>query len=426
MHSYVFTIVLTTLLLASAAFSSPPDFDISVGKDGSCTHTTVQAAFNAVPSNSTKRTVIYIKNGTYKENLTLEAAKKNVTVIGQNRDSVKLTFDNFASKTNPSTGQTYGTSGSSSTYIRAAGFCAINLTFENSYGTGSQALAIYISGDKAVFYNCRFLGRQDTWYGDRCRQLIRKCYIEGTTDFLFGPSTTWFDSCTIYSYGGTAITAASTEQYVTYGYVFRHCTISGASGVATHLGRPWRPYAATSFIECSISSCIKGAGWDNWGDVANESTARYSEYNNTGSGAASTSRVKWARQLTSAQAAQFTLTNVLGTTYTNPPGKDDWNPLATLALYLDPATTTLQQPCSRQPAIPHITFNQNNIAISNTGTPTCAMYFQLLSIDGRLLASGTLDLRQKTTLPYNKLSGGIYHLKTVTNSGSFSQRIFIH
>ena len=216
--------LLSGLLLISLTVKlySQITYDMTVAKDGSGDYTTVQAAFNAVPKNSSQRTVIYIKNGTYKEKLVLESDRKNVTIIGQSRDNVKLTYDDYSGKV--VNGETLGTSTSRSTYIKAEGFCALNITFENSSGPVGQALAIYIGGDKAVFYNCRFLGRQDTWYAGNSRQFVRKCYIEGTTDFMFGPSTTWFDSCEIYSYGGTAITAASTEQHITYGYVFRTAT----------------------------------------------------------------------------------------------------------------------------------------------------------------------------------------------------------
>jgi pectinesterase len=300
---------------------------ITVAKDGSGNYTTVQAAFNAVPNNSSTRTIINIKNGTYKEVLTLASTKKNVSIIGQSATGVKLTYDNYASKINPATGTAYGTSGSSSTFIRAEGFYAKNIVFENSSGPVGQALAIYISGDKAVFYNCRFLGRQDTWYAGNVRVYSKNCYIEGTTDFIFGAATAFFDGCNIYSYGGTAITAASTENYVTYGFVFNNCTVTGASGVSTLFGRTWRPYAATAFVNSSISSIIKAAGWSDWGNAANQATARYREYDNTGAGASRSGRVSWSRLLTSAEAANYTnFRTVLKTTYASSPVTDNWDP----------------------------------------------------------------------------------------------------
>jgi len=308
-------------------------YNIVVAKDGSGNYSTVQQAFNAVPSNSSSRTVIYIKNGTYKEVLTLESTKKNVTIIGESVNGVKLTYDNYASKINPSTGAAYGTSGSSSTFIRAEGFYAVNITFENSSGPVGQALAIYIAGDKAVFNNCRFLGRQDTYYGGNCRQYLKNCYLEGTTDFIFGSSTAVFESCKLYSYGGSAITAASTESYVQYGLVFLKCNITGATGAKTDLGRPWRPYAAVSFQNTAMTSVINATGWNNWGNSANEATARFSEYQNNGAGATTiASRPAWIKRLNSTEAASYTITNILKTTYTNPVTTDNWNPLNVISV----------------------------------------------------------------------------------------------
>lgn len=398
------------ILIAAVSLPAAVTYDMTVAKDGSGTHKTVQSAFTAAPKNSTSRTVIYIKNGTYKENLTLESSQKNVTIIGQNRDNVKLTFNNYSSKTNPATGQTYGTSGSASTFIKAEGFCAVNITFENSYGTGSQALAINISGDKTIFYNCRFLGRQDTWYADRCRQFIRNCYIEGSTDFMFGPSTTWFDSCQIYTYGGSALTAASTEQYVSFGYVFRDCSIGGASGVSTTLGRPWRPYSSVSYLNCSMTSCIKAAGWDNWGKTENEATARYSEYKNTGSGASISGRVKWAKQLSDAQAANYTYKNVLKTTYANPPKTDNWDPLTTLELYL-PKTTRIQQryQVSSQPPDVSVlvTTGFRNLSISGmkTGTPVTVSVY---TINGKIVHRQETIGKSSMILPMQGSAKGVY------------------
>jgi pectate lyase len=301
-------------------------YDIIVAKDGTGNYTTVQSAINSVTANKTTRTVIYIKNGTYKEVITVESNKTNITLIGQSVDGVKLTYNNAASAINPVTGKAYGT-GSASFLLQGSGFYAQNITFENSYGTGSQALAINISGDKAVFNNCKFLGRQDTWYASNCRVYLKNCYIEGTTDFIFGSATAFFDGCTIYSYGGSAITAANTASYVTYGLVFKNCTITGASGVSTLLGRTWRAYAATAFINCSISSIIAPSGWSDWGNAANQSTARYCEYGNTGPGASTDNRVSWCKILTSSEAEAFTYLNVLKTTYSSSPITDNWDPM---------------------------------------------------------------------------------------------------
>lgn len=306
----------------------PTAYDFVVAADGTGDFTTVQEAFDAVPNFSRERVVIYIKKGTYKEVLTLPKNKTNVTIIGESASEVILTYDNYASKVNPETGEEYGTSGSSSSFIYGEGFYAKNITFENSAGPVGQALAIYIGGDKAVFVDCRFLGYQDTMYGGRVRQYFKNCYIEGSTDFIFGPSTAFFDQCHLHTKGGSAITAASTEPYVDYGYVFKDCSITGTGRHITTLGRPWRPHAAVAFIDCEMSDAIKPEGWNNWGNPDNEATARYVEHKNTGEGAASNKRVTWAKELTAEEAADYTIENVLKNVYADTQTKivDNWDP----------------------------------------------------------------------------------------------------
>ena len=324
-------ILLSLLFISSCGAEEPTTeqqspYDLVVAQDGTGDFTSVQEAFDAVKFLQDERTVIYIKKGSYKEVLTLPKEKNNVTIIGENASDVLLTYDNYASKINPENGEEYGTSGSASTYIYGDTFYAHNVTFENSSGPVGQALAIYIAGDKAVFTNCRFIGWQDTMYGGRSRQYFKDCYIEGSTDFIFGPSTAFFENCQLHTKGGSAITAASTEEYVTYGYVFNHCTISGTGPNITTLGRPWRPYAAVAFIKTEMSDAVKAEGWDNWGNADNEVTARYAEYSNDGDGAITTGRVDWVRFLTPAEALEYTPANVFKTTYSNPPVTDNWDP----------------------------------------------------------------------------------------------------
>lgn len=308
-------------------------YDYVVAQDGSGDYKTVQEAFDAVPKLKTQRTIIFIKNGTYKQVLTLEKDKNNVTLIGESQEKVILTYDNYSSKINPLTNQGYGTSGSSSCFIKGTAFYAKNITFENSSGPVGQALAIHIEGDKAVFSNCKFLGFQDTVYGGDSRQYFKDCYIEGSTDFIFGSSTAFFDNCHLHTKGGSAITAASTKEYINFGYVFNKCKITGTGKGITTLGRPWRPYAAVAFINSEMDHSIKPVGWDNWGKIENESTARYSEYNSTGIGAYPSERVNWIKQLTAAEAKLYTVVNVFKTTYANPSIIDNWDPNQIINLY---------------------------------------------------------------------------------------------
>ena len=188
-----------------------------------------------------------------------------------------------------------------------------NLTIENNAVPLGQAVALHTEGDRLMFIHCRFLGNQDTIYTGRegARLLFTSCYIEGTTDFIFGPATVLFERCTIHSKRNSYITAASTPENVAFGYVFKNCKLTAAPGVTkVYLGRPWRPYASTTFLNCEFGSHIRPEGWDNWRNEANEKTARYAEFGNTGEGAVTAGRVKWAKQLTPKEALRYTIENI--------------------------------------------------------------------------------------------------------------------
>lgn len=276
-----------------------PTYDFVVAADGSGDFSTVQAAIDAVPPMRRARTVIFIKNGTYKEKLVLPPTATNVTFVGEDVQRTTLTFDDFASRKNRF-GEEIGTSGSASFFVLADGFHAENITFENSAGPVGQAVAVRVSSDEVRFSNCRFLGFQDTLYlhGDKSRQYYKNCYIEGTVDFIFGSSAALFDSCHIYCKSPGYITAASTPEGAAMGFVFRHCTIEGsAPPESVYLGRPWRPYAQVVFLGCTLPELIRPEGWHNWGKATNESTAFYAEYNNVGAGANLAKRVAWSRVL---------------------------------------------------------------------------------------------------------------------------------
>ena len=142
------------------------------------------------------------------------------------------------------------------------------------------------------------------------RLLFKDCYIEGTTDFIFGPSTAWFEHCSIYGKINSYITAASTPKDADFGYVFNNCTVTVADGVdKLYLGRPWRDYGYTLFMNCELPKGIRPEGWHHW-QKERELTARYMEYNNRGEGADTKQRVSWSRQLTKKEAQQITTEKV--------------------------------------------------------------------------------------------------------------------
>jgi pectinesterase len=231
----------------------------------------------------------------------------DVHFIGESADRTVITFNDYSGrgKTNTFTSYTAKISGNR--------FVAENITFANSAGPVGQALALYVDADKAVFKNCRFLGNQDTIFatGENARQLFAGCYIEGTTDFIFGPSTAVFQNCTIHCKSNSYITAANTAQGKKFGFVFLDCKITADSVVTKlHLGRPWRAWAKTVFIRCELPKQIVPAGWNNWSNPENEKTAYYAEYKNSGQGAGTEKRVSWSRQLTDQEAKEYTLENI--------------------------------------------------------------------------------------------------------------------
>lgn len=297
------------------------DYHYTVSKNGDGDFIYVQDAINAIPDFRKNETRIFIKNGVYKEKLVLPASKTNVTFIGEDAEKTVLTYDDYAQKLNRF-GEEIGTTGSTSFFIFGDNFKAVNLSFENSAGPVGQAVAVRVDGDKAIFLNCRFLGNQDTLYlhGRDSRQYYKNCYIEGTTDFIFGWSTAVFEDCEIYCKdGGHYITAASTEKDSEYGFVFINCKITGdAPEKSFYLGRPWRDYAKTVFINTQMPAIIRPEGWHNWSKPHAEKTVFYAEFGSKGPGA-SKNRVAWAKTLSEEEAEEFTVPGVLA-------GEDKWEP----------------------------------------------------------------------------------------------------
>lgn len=293
---------------------------LTVARDGSGQYTTVQSAFDAIAPGSTYPIVVFVKKGVYKEKLVLDSTKSNITLKGEDRFNTILTYDDHTGKLSPS-GDTISTRTSQSFLMRADNFTAENITFENTAGMNAgQAVAVQVYGDKATFRNCRFLGHQDVLYtiNPNSRQYYEDCYIEGTTDFIFGASTAWFEKCQIHSKRNSHITAASTPQDHAYGYIFNECILTTDTTLNNvTLGRPWRPYSSVTYINCYMDRHIIPGGWNNWRNEANEKTARYAEYNSFGPGANRAARVPWSRQLTTEERIRITIKNVFG----------DWKPI---------------------------------------------------------------------------------------------------
>lgn len=298
-----------------------PDTVVIVAQDGSGDYTTLQAAFRAVPVNYTGKWTIFVKKGIYYEKDTLAAGKVNVTLIGEDRDSTIITYDDYGDRYgsgNP------GTSGSFTITIDASDFTAKNITFRNTYyplpgASGTQAVALRTQGDRHQYINCRITGYQDTYYtwggSGTGRMYHKNCIIEGTVDFIFGRNICVFDSCTIIvKRNGGTVTAAATDATSKYGYVFRNCTIThidtlgydGAPVTSYYLGRPWQNSPRTVFIHSYESSALHSAGWLSW----NVAPGLYAEYNCFGPGANTDARASFSRQLTNEEASMYSLETI--------------------------------------------------------------------------------------------------------------------
>lgn len=311
----VIVMLLSVVALPMQAQHAP---DFTVATDGSGNFKTVQEAINAVPDFRKNRTTIFIKPGVYKEKLVLPKSKSNVTLTGADALTTIITYDDYATRKNKF-GEEMGTTGSTSFYVFGDDFTAENITFQNSAGPVGQAVAVRIDADRVVFTRCRFLGWQDTLYpfGEKSRIYFNTCYIEGSVDFIFGWATAVFEACTIHCKQNGYITAASTPEGARFGFVFLNCTITGdAEPNSFYLGRPWRPFAKTVFIHCTLGKHIKPEGWHNWSKPDAEKTSYYAEYASTGPGANPTTRAAWTHQLTDDEAKQYTLENIFG----------DWKP----------------------------------------------------------------------------------------------------
>ena len=309
--------LLLLLSVVSAAWAQERQDTIVVSRDGTGNFRTLQEAIESARAFMDYTVTIYVKNGVYKEKVIVPSWVENIDIIGEDRDKTIITYDDHANINKMGTFRTY------TVKVEGSDITFKNLTIENNAAQLGQAVALHTEGDRLKFINCRILGNQDTIYtGAKFTRLYFKdCYIDGTTDFIFGPSTALFEDCIIHSKRNSYVTAASTPKEAKYGYVFKHCKLTAEPGVdKVYLGRPWRPYAYTLFIECELGKHIVLAGWHNWGKQSNEETARYMEYKNTGEGANASERGAWSKQLTKKEAEAVTVDAIFRT-------QSDWNPI---------------------------------------------------------------------------------------------------
>ena len=316
---------LAIALFASAALASAADVVVSV--DGKGDFKTIAEALAA------GRTQIRINPGTYREHLIIDKPSVQLRGLGKRPEDVVITYDLSA-------GTSGGTRNSASVAVTGDDFLAENITFENSFTRthpqmpqGSQAVAVKVSGDRAIFRRVRFLGHQDTLYAgsneceaDRAhcrpvRQYFEDCYIEGNVDFICGDALAFFERCEIHAVPHSVVMLTAQSKHSAEhqsGYVFDHCRITADPGAPlVYLGRPWRAWASVVFMNTEMPAEVNEQGWREWEHDGKPSlpTAFYAEYNSTGPGA----RPKTRRQLTKEEAARYALPTFLA-------GTDHWDP----------------------------------------------------------------------------------------------------
>jgi len=310
--------VLGRIVALSQPASYPSSF--TVAADGSGNFRTIQEAVNAVRDLSQQQVTIHIKKGVYNEKVVIPSWKTMIKLEGENRDSTIITWEDYSGKANPGGKDAFGkekftTYTSYTLLVTGNDFSAENLTIVNASGRVGQAVALHVEGDRCVVSNCKLLGNQDTLYAgtEGSRQFYKDCFIEGTTDFIFGEATVVFSRCVLRSLINSYLTAAATTPRQAYGFVFLDCRLEADTAARrVFLGRPWRPYAKTVYLRTDMGKQIAEAGWDNWRNPENEKTAYYAEYESRGDGGVVDKRVAWSHQLSAKEAKQYTVENVLG------------------------------------------------------------------------------------------------------------------
>ena len=309
-------------VLAANKYDNPDTLVVS--RDGTGEFRTIDEAIEVCRAFMDYTKVIYVKKGVYKEKLIIPSWLTNITICGEDRDNTIITWDDHANIKMPVggldseaavKGKPMGTFRTYTLKVQGSYITLKDITIENNAAKLGQAVTLHTEGDHILVQNCRLLGNQDTVYTGvgGTRVAFYDCYIEGTTDFIFGPSIAWFQNCEIHSKANSYITAASTPAGQKYGYVFYKCRLTADKDVdKVYLGRPWRPFAATIFMDCELGKHIRPEGWHNWNNAKNEETARYAEYSNKGEGASTKNRVKWSKQLSKKETAKVTLLDAFG------------------------------------------------------------------------------------------------------------------
>ncbi|KAL3699545.1 hypothetical protein R1sor_017567 [Riccia sorocarpa] len=288
--------------------------EIVVDQLGTGDFRTIQAAVNAVTNNNQERVTIRIMPGLYSEKVRIPKDKPYITLLGYPNTTV-IVFDSIASDViSTESNATLRTFGSATVAVESRFFFAINLIFKNSApipppgSVGKQAVAFRISADMAAFYNCQFLGGQDTLYDHHGRHYFQNCYVEGTIDFIFGNGRSLYKNCILnaldnYGAPGSITAQKRNPRTLDTGFSFVDCYVTGTGQV--YLGRAWGNYSRVIFARSYMDAVVVPVGWDDWGVKDRDRTAFYAEFNCSGPGAKRSGRAPWARVITAKKAKPF-------------------------------------------------------------------------------------------------------------------------
>lgn len=303
--------------------------ELIVAKDGSGDYVNIQSAIDAVPAGNAVPITIRIREGIYKQVITIREDQSYIKLVGEGIDKTIITYDNYAGLVNEE-GEKLGTFKSPTVFVNGSHVTAVGITFENSFfqpgfdKMGRQAVAVSTSGEYNTFIDCSFRGYQDTLYAMEGSCYFLDCYLEGDVDFIFGAARAVFEECQIHSLNRGSMTengyvsAASTRARDDFGFLFINCRLTAEEGTAensVYLGRPWHPSmrtepvcSATVFMNCELGAHIRKDGWTKMHEAYPE-TERFYEYSNTGLGVYVNAQ---RRQLTDEEAKTYTKTKVLG------------------------------------------------------------------------------------------------------------------
>lgn len=320
-----------------------------VARDGTGNYTSIQAAVDALAASGGSNRTVLVRAGVYREQVIVYP--NDIRIVGEDAERTVITYDACA-KDLDENGLEKGTFLSFTVIVTGSGATLENLTIRNDAGDGSvvgQAVALYAAGDRGRFLRCRLIAHQDTLFcgpmmpkvekailpyasGAECqdsvgdcpltqsREYFEACWIQGDVDFIFGPYRCWFEECTLFMNArGGWYTAANTPWEQPHGLIFHRCRLTGECDEGgAYLGRPWRPYARTLFLDCEMDAHVSPRGFADW-DEDKPITDRCGEYRTSGARADQSTRHPRQKRLTDAEAQAITMSAVLG-------GKDSWKP----------------------------------------------------------------------------------------------------